>query len=91
MISSLLTAVKEKPGKGIFPQALILAHIVLGSVLVYASPRSNLAFLLLLSSFFTLYYFKASRQFKTIVGGILVLVIFPVVGVRNIFYLEVIF
>ncbi len=91
MISSLLTAVKEKPGRGLFPQALILAHIVLGSVLVYTSPRSNLAFLLLLSSFFTLYYFKASRQFKTIVGGLLVLVIFPVVGVRNIFYLEVIF
>ncbi|MGC8494438.1 MAG: ABC transporter permease subunit [Syntrophobacteraceae bacterium] len=91
MISSLLAAVKEKPGRGLFPQALILAHILLGSVLVYANPRSNLAFLLLLSSFFTLYYFNASRQFKTIVGGLLVLVIFPVVGVRNIFYLEVIF
>lgn len=91
MISSLLTAVKEKPQQGIFPQILILAHILLGTVLVYASPRSNLAFLLLLSSFFTLYYLKASRQFKAIVGGILILVIFPVVGVRNIFYLEVIF
>lgn len=77
--------------KGVLPYLLILVHIGLGSALVYTSPRSNLAFLVLISSLFTLYVLKADTRFKLIAGAILALLIIPVVGVRNIFYLEVIF
>ncbi len=75
------------------PWAYILstAHILLGTIWVYASPRSIIAFLVLLSSFGSLYYFKTSFRFKILVGAILALVVMPVIGVRNIFYLEVIF
>jgi len=76
---------------GILPYLLILAHIGLGSALVYSAPRSNLAFLVLISSLFSLYILEADRRFKLIVGAVLALLIIPVIGVRNIFYLEVIF
>ncbi len=77
--------------QGIVPYILILAHMAMGTALVYISPRSNLAFLVLITSFFSLYYFNADRRFKFVAGAVLTLLIFPVVGVRNIFYLEVIF
>jgi len=77
--------------RGVLPYLLILVHIALGSALVYTAPRSNLAFLVLISSLFTLYVLKADNRFKLIAGAILALLIIPVIGVRNIFYLEVIF
>lgn len=76
---------------GILPHLLILAHIGLGTALVYWAPRSNIAFLVLISSLFSLYALKTSRRFQLIVGTVLALLIVPVIGVRNIFYLEVIF
>jgi branched-chain amino acid transport system permease protein len=77
--------------QGIWPYIFILIHMILGTGLVYISPRSNLAFLVLMASFFSLYHFKVDRRFKFVAGAVLTLLIFPVVGVRNIFYLEVIF
>ena len=62
-----------------------------GPPLVYTQPRSNLAFLVLITSFLSLYFFKTDARFKLIAGAMLALVIIPVIGVRNIFYLEVIF
>lgn len=76
---------------GILPYLLILAHIGLGSVLVYGAPRSNIAFLVLISSLLSLYVLKADHRFKLVAGAVLALLIIPVIGVRNIFYLEVIF
>ncbi len=71
--------------------ALSLLHILIGAYLVYSSPRSNVAFLVFVSSFLTLYYAKTSMTFKGVVAALLALVIIPVLGVRNIFYLEVLF
>jgi len=77
--------------QGRWPYVATLAHVLLGTVLVYFSPRSTFAFLVLVTSFFSLYSLKADNRFKIITGIILALVIIPVVGVRNIFYLEIIF
>jgi branched-chain amino acid transport system permease protein len=77
--------------KGYWPYVATLAHVILGTVLVYFSPRSTIAFLVLATSFFSLYYLKADNRFKLITGVVLALLIIPVVGVRNIFYLEIIF
>ena len=90
MVPSFHTIAKRLE-QGIVPYLLILTHMALGTALVYTSPRSNLAFLVLITSFFSLYYFNADRRFKFVAGAVLTLLIFPVVGVRNIFYLEVIF
>lgn len=76
---------------GYGPYVAILAHVLLGSILVYVSPRSTFAFLVLVTSFFSLYYLDANNTFKLITGIVLALIIVPVVGVRNIFYLEIIF
>ncbi len=77
--------------QGIWPYLITGIHMLVGTLLVYSSPRSIIAFLILITSFFSLYYFKADIRFKLIVGAILALGIIPVLGVRNIFYLEVIF
>ncbi|GER79935.1 MAG: hypothetical protein M5U11_13490 [Anaerolineales bacterium] len=74
-----------------WPYAAMLAHVLLGSLWVYFSPRSVFAFLLLITSFLSLYYLKTDVRFKLFLGVALALLIIPVVGVRNIFYLEIIF
>jgi branched-chain amino acid transport system permease protein len=81
----------NKLQKGIWPYVIVLAHILLGTALVYTSPRSIIAFLILVTSFFSLYYLKLDKRFKLGIGVLLALVIIPVIGTRNIFYLEVIF
>ncbi len=85
--TNLLNAAQQ----GKWPYILTLAHIILGTVLVYLSPRSNLAFLLLLTSFGTLYALKTDNRFKLGLGIFMALVVIPIIGARNIFYLEIIF
>ena len=60
-------------------------------MLVYSQPRSSISFLILISSLLSLYFFTTDYKFKIIAGAVLCLLIMPVLGVRNIFYLEVIF
>jgi branched-chain amino acid transport system permease protein len=45
----------------------------------------------LITSFYSLYALGTSNRFKLITGMVLALFIIPVIGVRNIFYLEIIF
>lgn len=85
------TNLLNKAQQGKWPYILTLAHILLGTILVYLSPRSNVAFLLLLTSFGTLYALKTSNRFKLGLGIFMALVVIPIIGVRNIFYLEIIF
>ena len=77
--------------QGYWPYVITLVHIILGTVLVYVNPRSNIAFLVLVTSFFSLYSLNTKNLFKLLTGVILALIIIPILGVRNIFYLEIIF
>ncbi len=86
-----LTKLLQLTQQGKWPYILTLAHALLGTILVYLSPRSNLAFLLLLTSFATLYALKTENRFKLGLGIFMALVVIPILGVRNIFYLEIIF
>ena len=86
-LKTILQALQQ----GVWPYIISVAHLLLGTIMVYSSPRSIIAFLVLLSSFGSLYYFQTSFRFKLLVGAVLALLIMPVLGVRNIFYLEVIF
>jgi branched-chain amino acid transport system permease protein len=74
-----------------FYPALILFHIILGTVLVYLNPRSAISFLIFISSLFTLYALPASGRFKIITAAFVALFIIPIIGIRNIFYLEIMF
>lgn len=91
MISLFLKDLFNRVNQGRWPYLIVIGHILAGSLLVYTQPRSNLAFLVLMTSFMSLYFFTTSLRFKLITGTILALIIIPIVGVRNIFYLEVIF
>lgn len=76
---------------GRMPYILTVAVLALSSLLVYANPLSVPAFLFFLASAGLVYVMPLSRTFKIILGAIIALVLIPIVGVRNIFYLEVIF
>jgi len=91
MVRNLLKSLGQALRLGVWPYVITVLHLLLGTALVYSSPRSILAFLVLLSSFFSLYYLQTPIRFRLLMGGILALIIMPVLGVRNIFYLEVIF
>ncbi len=82
---------QERVQQGNLPYVVTLAHILVGFLWVYFSPRSIIAFLALATSFFTLYSLRTDNRFKMLVGAALALFIVPIVGVRNIFYLEIIF
>jgi branched-chain amino acid transport system permease protein len=90
-LASLFDAAKAWLTRGKTPYIFILCYLVVAAVWVYLSPRAVPAFLMLLSSAFFLYFMPTKNIFKLVVGLILALVIMPVIGVRNIFYLEVIF
>lgn len=77
--------------QGLTPYVLTLAHALIGAALVYSLPRSNVAFVFFLLSLLTLYGLNTSNAFKLGLGLTLALIVMPVLGVRNIFYLEIMF
>ena len=77
--------------RGRMPYILIIAYLTLGTLMVYSSPRSLVAFLIFISSALFLYYMKLGPRFKLGLGIVIALVLIPVLGVRNIFYLETVF
>jgi branched-chain amino acid transport system permease protein len=77
--------------KGKTPYIITFAALVISTLLVYLSPRSVPAFLLFLLSAGSIYALKTNNRFKLIIGLVVALLILPVIGARNIFYLEVIF
>lgn len=70
---------------------LTVLYLALGATLVYISPRSAVAFLIFLSSAFLIYSLPVNSRFKMGMAVLIILVLVPILGVRNIFYLEIIF
>ena len=68
-----------------------LLYLAVGITLVYLNPRSLLAFLFFLSSALLIFYVKMDTRTKIVLAAVTLLIIVPILGVRNIFYLEVIF
>lgn len=91
MVSFSVKDVFDRVNRGPLPYLIVFVHILAGTLLVYFQPRSNLAFLVLMSSFLSLYFFNTTNKFKVTAAVVLTLLIMPILGVRNIFYLEVIF
>lgn len=90
-MGNLIRRVFNWADQGNRPYIVILLLLAVSSLLVYANPRALLAFLLLLSTPLLLYFMHTDRRFKVFVGLLLAVAVLPVVGIRNIFYLEVAF
>lgn len=77
--------------KGATPYILSTSLLVIGTVLVYLSPRSIPAFLLFAIAASLCYFLNMKKWVKLALSVLIAVVIVPILGARNIFYLEVIF
>jgi len=77
--------------KGAVPYWLTGGLITLGFILVYISPRSIPAFLLFVGGASLSYFLDMKKPAKLAFAVLVAIVLVPVLGARNIFYLEVIF
>ena len=77
--------------KGLAPYFLSLLYLAMGTALVYAYPRSLPAFLVFLSSTLLIYSLEMDTRVKLGLAFLITVVLMPVIGIRNISYLEVIF
>jgi branched-chain amino acid transport system permease protein len=77
--------------RGKTPYAVCVGLIILGTALVYTSPRSIPAFLLFVFSASSIYWLKMNRAVQLALAVLFAVVLIPILGARNIFYLEVIF
>ncbi len=91
MFSDYFLKIKEMINRGKTPYFVTLLYLSLGTILVYNSPRSLISFLIFLSSTLLIYYLKMDNRAKIALAVLVLLGLMPVLGVRNIFYLEVIF
>ncbi len=91
VIIDLLISLFSKPNSGFRPYLIAFALLVGGTIYVYLDPRSLPAFLILMACPLMLYFLKMNNRVKLLIGLLLTIVILPVLGIRNIFYLEVIF
>jgi branched-chain amino acid transport system permease protein len=73
------------------PYFVCIGLILLGTSLVYTSPRSIPAFLLFVFSASSIYWLKMNRAFQLALAVLFAVVLIPILGARNVFYLEVIF
>ena len=77
--------------RGKNPYIFICLYLALATAWVYTVPRNLLAFLMFISATLLTYALKIDNRFKLALALIIALVLVPVIGARNIFYLEVIF
>jgi len=71
--------------------AIILILQILGTVLVYIFPRSLFAFLLFLGTPLVMYFMPMDKRFKIGMLILITVILLPILGIRNIYYLEVAF
>ena len=86
-IRALLQRLTQGKNANIFA----VVYLAVTTLLVYISPRNLIAFLLFASSALVIFYLRFDRRLKVGLAILVALVLVPIVGVRNISYLEVIF
>ena len=90
-LKSKLQALAALLNRGRTPYFVCLGLLVLGTVLVYTSPRSIPAFLLFVFAGSSIYWLNLNRAVQLGLAVFLAVVLIPILGARNVFYLEVIF
>jgi len=77
--------------KAIIATRFMVVYLALTSIWVYFDTQNLLAFLLFLASALLIYYLPMRSKAKLVISLVAALIIVPVLGIRNIFYLEVMF
>lgn len=90
-IKRKLMALAAIVNRGKTPYFVCLGLIVLSTLLVYFSPRSIPAFLLFVFSASSIYWLRMNRALQLALAVLFAVVLIPILGARNVFYLEVIF
>lgn len=72
-----------------FGPAGVLAYILGSSLLAYLYPQSVVAFLLFEASLFLIYYLPVQPKVKFLFSALVLLVLLPILGFINAYYLEV--
>ena len=90
-IRERIRAVATWLNKGKAPYYLSSILLVIGTILVYVSPRSIPAFLVFAAASGLPYFLDMKKAVKLGMAVLVAVVLVPVLGARNIFYLEVIF
>ena len=90
-IKAKLRIFMEFINRGNTPYITSMVLVALSTVVVYAAPRSIPGFLLFVFACSSLAWLKLKRRFQFAVGVIIAVVLIPILGARNVFYLEVIF
>ena len=67
----------------------LCVYIAASCLLAYFFPQSVLAFLLVEASLLLLYYIDAPRQIKIFLGVLVLVILFPILGWANGYYLEI--
>jgi branched-chain amino acid transport system permease protein len=77
--------------RGKMPYVTCLVLVVLSVLVVYSSPRSIPGFLFFVFSCSSIAWLKVKRPFQFAVAVVIAVILIPILGARNVFYLEVIF
>ncbi|MBE0697752.1 MAG: branched-chain amino acid ABC transporter permease, partial [Anaerolineaceae bacterium] len=89
--SSFLQPLWQQLQVGRAPYIAVIVALLVTSLLVYISPRSVMAFLLFLAASSLVYILPMKPAIKIGLALAVTLIIIPIIGMRNISYLEVIF
>lgn len=77
--------------KGQNPLFVSIGLLILSSIIVYFSPRSIPGFLLFVFSASSIYWLKLNKSVQLALAVFVAIILIPILGARNVFYLEVIF
>ena len=90
-IKAKLNEVMKYLNRGKTPYWVCIALVVVATLAVYFSPRSIPAFLLFVFACSSLAWLNLKRTFQFAAAVVIAVVLIPILGARNVFYLEVIF
>jgi len=90
-IKSKLQAFSVLLNRGRTPYFVCVGLIILGTALVYGNPRSIPSFLLFVFAASSIYWLNLNRAVQLGLAVFFAVVLIPILGARNVFYLEVIF
>jgi branched-chain amino acid transport system permease protein len=90
-IKTQLKALAAFLNQGRMPYFMCIGLIVLSTALVYGNPRSIPSFLLFVFAASSIYWLKMNRAVQLGLAVFFAVILIPILGARNVFYLEVIF
>lgn len=90
-MKTLFSDLYKKANTGFWPIVIAFVFMIVGTVTLFQNPRSLGSFLVLMTTPVILYFMKMPMKIKVFIGLLIVVIILPVIGIKNIFILEVIF